>query len=531
MKSSGEHRAGNRGPLVSDINTRAVLGCLHAGMGNTHLNNLLSTMNIPNMNHCLFKRREREVGNAVENVAGKSCEMNLNLEKKVSEQLSGPSTDGLAGIAVSYDMGWQKRGRGHNSLTGHGAAMGLTTGKVVSYSTRCKTCRVCSHNKLTGKEKKHDCRKNYSGSSKSMERDVACELWSKAPQSGVKFSIYVGDDDSTTLADIKNKVPYDVEKWSDIVHAKRSLNSRLYNLRDRFKGSNCSVLSPKVINYLTKCFSYCINQNVGDSNSLKKGLKNIVPHAFGDHSCCDNAWCGYKQNPAAYKHTELPYGKDLFGDSLKKALTDILDAYSTDIVVNKLAPCANSQRNESLNSTIGSKNPKTRFYGGSESNNFRVACGVAQTNIGYDYIGKTLEALNIEPGYYHNIHASAMDRKVICDKQRKRTKKFKRRRNQLSQQQNSQTLRREANEGITYESSVGLNLDISNNRTVPQIVFDVPTELSQTELRRYEEILPPYTARPKVIDLSYDSTQKYTYIHTYFIHFPHGGFSKRIIIK
>ena len=36
-----------------------------------------------------------------------------------------------------------------------------------------------------------------------MERDVACELWSKATQSGVKFLVYVGDDDSTTLADIK----------------------------------------------------------------------------------------------------------------------------------------------------------------------------------------------------------------------------------------------------------------------------------------------------------------------------------------
>ena len=173
----------------------------------------------------------------------------------------------------------------------------------------------------------------------------------------------------------------------------------------------------------------------------------------------------------------MPYGKDLFGDSLKKALTDILDEYSTDIVVNKLATCANSQRNESL---IGSKNPKTRFYGGSESN-------------GYDCIGKTLKALDIEPGDYHNIHASAMDRKVICDKQRKRTKEFKRRRNQLSQQQNSQTLRREANEGITYESSAGLNMDISNNRTVPRIVIDVPIERPQTELRRYKEILPPYT--------------------------------------
>ncbi|XP_068739280.1 uncharacterized protein [Montipora capricornis] len=238
----------------------------------------------------------------------------LHVLRNDLKSCSNCKEDGLVGIAVSYDMGWQKRGRGHNSSTGHGAAMGLATGKVVGYSTRCKTCRVCSHNKFTRKDKRHDCRKNHSGSSKSMERDVACELWSKAPKSGVKFSIYVGDDDSTTLADIKNKVPYGVEKWSHIVHAKRSLNSRLYNLRDRFKGSNCSVLSPKVINYVTKCFSYCINQNVGDSNSLKKGLKNIVPHAFGDHTCCDNSWCGYKQNPAAYKHTDLPYGKDLFGD-------------------------------------------------------------------------------------------------------------------------------------------------------------------------------------------------------------------------
>ena len=267
-----------------------------------------------------------------------------------------------------------------------------------------------------------------------MERDVACELWTKAPQSGVKFSIYVGDDDSTTLADIKNKVPYGVEKWSDIVHVKRSLNTRLYNLKDRFKGSNCSILSPKVINYLTKCFSYCINQNVGDSESLKQGLKNIIPHAFGEHTGCDISWCGYKQNPAVYKHTDLPNGKDIIGDSLKKALSDILDEYSTDIVVNKLTPCANSQRNESLNSTIGSKNLKTRFYEGSESNDFRVACGVAQTNIGYNYIGKTFEVLNIESGSYCNKHADAMDEKVIYDKQRKEKREFKRKRNRLSQQ-------------------------------------------------------------------------------------------------
>ena len=145
-----------------------------------------------------------------------------------------------------------------------------------------------------------------------------------------------------------------MQTYADVVHANRSLNARLYNLRDHFKGSNCSILSPKVINYFTKCFSFCVSQNVGDPESLKQGLKNIIPHALGEHTCCNVSWCGFKPNPVAYKRTDLPNGKDLFGDSLKIALSDILDQYSTDIVVNKLTPRANSQRNESLNSTIGS---------------------------------------------------------------------------------------------------------------------------------------------------------------------------------
>jgi len=69
-------------------------------------------MNIPTMNHRLFEKRESEIGNVVENSARESSKLNLNLEKEMAEQSSSPSADGLVGIAVSYDMGWQKRGRG-----------------------------------------------------------------------------------------------------------------------------------------------------------------------------------------------------------------------------------------------------------------------------------------------------------------------------------------------------------------------------------------------------------------------------------
>ena len=56
---------------------------------------------------------------------------------------------------------------------------------------------------------------------------VACQLWKDAPSQNAKFAIFVGDDDTTTQAHLHQNVPYGVEKWSDVIHAKRSLTTRL----------------------------------------------------------------------------------------------------------------------------------------------------------------------------------------------------------------------------------------------------------------------------------------------------------------
>ena len=46
-----------------------------------------------------------------------------------------PEEDNLISIPCSFDMGWQKRGKGHNSHTSHVAVMRLTTGKVFDCTT------------------------------------------------------------------------------------------------------------------------------------------------------------------------------------------------------------------------------------------------------------------------------------------------------------------------------------------------------------------------------------------------------------
>ena len=59
-ETSKQHRSGNRGPKKAfGINTRVTLGCLHAGIGQTHINNILCCMNIPTINSITFKQRER----------------------------------------------------------------------------------------------------------------------------------------------------------------------------------------------------------------------------------------------------------------------------------------------------------------------------------------------------------------------------------------------------------------------------------------------------------------------------------------
>ena len=83
VNTSQKHKSNRPGPSAYDNNSRAVLGTLDAGIGETHLNTILTTMNIPNISRSTFKRREREVGLAVEQVAKKSCVEALAQEKEM----------------------------------------------------------------------------------------------------------------------------------------------------------------------------------------------------------------------------------------------------------------------------------------------------------------------------------------------------------------------------------------------------------------------------------------------------------------
>ncbi|XP_015594152.1 uncharacterized protein LOC107267234 [Cephus cinctus] len=56
--ATGKMHAGGRKRKVSDVNTKTVLGFVHAGVGSTALNKILACLNIPEMTSNMFKRYE-----------------------------------------------------------------------------------------------------------------------------------------------------------------------------------------------------------------------------------------------------------------------------------------------------------------------------------------------------------------------------------------------------------------------------------------------------------------------------------------
>ena len=71
---------------------------------------------------------------------------------------------------------------------------------------------------------------------------------------------------------------------------------------------------------------------------------------------------------------------------MQEELEKVMDMFIQN--ADKLAPLGSSQANEAMNNTIGSKAPKIRHYGGSESNDYRVACAVSQKNLGRNYVSE-----------------------------------------------------------------------------------------------------------------------------------------------
>ena len=143
-----------------------------------------------------------------------------------------------------------------------------------------------------------------------------------------------------------------------------------------------SSLTQKVIEHLNMNLQYAIAQNQNNEKELGISIRAIVPHAYGDHSCCPANWCRYSREKKNYEHNRLD--QDLSDTELRKDLEALFAKYSSE----KLANLGSTQRNESLNQVVSTKAPKAKNFGGSKSLSYRVAASTAQVTVGRPYVVK-----------------------------------------------------------------------------------------------------------------------------------------------
>ncbi|XP_062617807.1 uncharacterized protein LOC134279410 isoform X3 [Saccostrea cucullata] len=339
---TGRKHKTTSGGYAWDVNTKLAAAMINEGLGETQVNGLLASLNIPTITQKSLKEREREVGNQLDLMAEESCRQHLRREIEMSE----------GNLSASFDGAWQKRGTGraYNSLTGHASLFGEKTKKLIGYSVMAKKCRICAAAKVKGvPPRKHKCRVNWTGSAKAMEPAMACQMLKNVEDEGVKVTTLIMDNDSTTLSRVKASVNPNISKKSDSNHTKKGFTGSLIELSNQHK----VLRNVKVRGHIERCFMYCIHQNQNREQQLKADFRNIVSHLYGEHHGC-GSWC--KSEKSNYKPRNLPYGKPLSCPILRKALEDLFEKYANK--ASELSALGSTQLNESFNQMVSSKAPK-----------------------------------------------------------------------------------------------------------------------------------------------------------------------------
>lgn len=174
----------------------------------------------------------------------------------------------------------------------------------------------------------------------------------------------------------------------------------------------------------------------------------------------------------------MPYGKYMTGKDLQNDLQTIFNGFSINGA--KLLKLGSTQKNESFNNTVATKNPKANFYSGTESTSFRVA----QKNIGLQTLPRVFENLLLSPGKNTSLYIEKASRKREYQKDFKSSVAFKRRRRELKSSASKEVSTSEIKEGATYEPAIDLShsLQAEHMQEIPDSsVPPTPSCLSNDE--------------------------------------------------
>lgn len=297
-----------------DINTSAVTGAVCTGIGHRQLEELTAAMDIPAMSSHTYTTYHDKVSDGWERTAVKEMEIAAKREAELAVERGDVDEDGVPIITVYADGQWAKRSyknSNYSALSGVAAIVGFHTRKILFISVRNKYCTMCARADSKGEEvKSHQCYKNWSGSSSSMEADILVQGFkSSVEMYGVKYGTLIADGDCSVYNSILNARPYSNLTVNKIECRNHVLRNYLNKLKDITTNSSLKHVTlrkalganmMRMRTGVTGAVRHWKNMDISEFEKvtlLRKDLENVPRHVFGDHTRCSKYFCpGFKDN-------------------------------------------------------------------------------------------------------------------------------------------------------------------------------------------------------------------------------------------
>ncbi|VDI52914.1 Hypothetical predicted protein [Mytilus galloprovincialis] len=264
-------------------------------------------MDSPTMAQNTFSVIEKEINQWWKVMVEEEMASAIDLEKKIAIEKNRYHED-IPSITVICDGGWSKRSHKHsyNALGGVAVVIGAETKKILHIGIRNKYCYICNRcNSLGITPKDHECFKNWTESSQSMESDIIVEGFLKANDFGVRYMHFIADGDSSIHAQIMERVPVwgkFVQKMECANHITKCLRGNLENLVNenpsyKGKGKLCKRTRIRIVSAV-RC---SIRRRSSEKNktlaikNLEHDIRNTTSHIYGDHTRCNEDFCKVKQ--------------------------------------------------------------------------------------------------------------------------------------------------------------------------------------------------------------------------------------------
>jgi hypothetical protein len=349
----------------------------------------------------------------------------------------------------------------------------------------------------------HDCSKNHTGSSKSMEAIAGVKLLVEVAANGTPIARLVGDDDSSLSANMKHSYRVKIDSnlmaetdWprgpptaknskgtkkpdhgmlpiscpevkqqlADPTHRTKCVGKAFFSHATKSKKENKENLTKQDCQRIKVNHGYFIKTHCHlPLKEMHDAAPSIINHHFNDHSVCGK-WCPYslflpeeERKELSEEESKKRYRSKIVHLPMYEKCTALMSRFITRECLAESAHPYHSQTNEALNQSVATYAPKHKNYSKTPSLKCRVsfAAGVHSVSM-KGFVSSYCERVGIktnsatksflERRNNEHINKAAYLKKLSVKRKRSRGKKLK-------QKEAFKSERKETKQGITYETA------------------------------------------------------------------------------